>query len=518
MPSNHPKPRLRRHRIAMAAAAPVTLAAVLLPAGSPASAGTAAPDPTQACVTPAPVSTFPLLHCYTPSGIYGAYGIDAVHSAGYRGAGQTIVLVDAYGTPTGANDINFFAKTFGLPTPKFTEVYPLGMPDYNQAPAKGNGLSGPASAAGWAGEATLDIEWADAIAPEANIVLLATPPAETEGVQGLPNMMKAIQWAIDNYPAGTVFSMSFGTDESTFGSSAATQFAKFDQTFLAGLRKGDTFFSSAGDSGSTAVTKQHKESTTSPYPGTSYPNVSPYVTSVGGTQLQYGWTWDPTSNVAYDSAFNLTPGYFGSITSGDSEAVWNESWIEAAGGGGVSSVYPLPAWQQKVAPAGVNHRMVPDLSWNAAVNGGVLCYETYPAAWNFDYPAWEPVGGTSAASPQVAALTALANQARTAAGQAPVGWLNPLLYTDPALGQSGTSSFDGTGAFRDTVPQTYGTASTGVLADNRQWLVGADGSVSPGPVPGYPVTSGYDLATGWGTPRAPGYIAALEAATPTPAP
>ncbi len=482
---------------------------------APVSAAHPAGSGPSTCLTPAPTVDYTPIHCYTPAQIDAAYGIDQVHAQGLKGQGRTIVAVDAYGSPTATNDIDHFASAFGLPKPDFSEVYPLGRPDYSNAQANSNGLSGPAAAAGWAGEATLDIEWADAVAPDAHIVLLATPPAETEGVQGIPNMMKAIQWAISTYPSGTVFSMSFGADESSFGGgSAASQFATFDQTFQAGIAKGDTFFSSAGDSGTTGTMKQHKETATSPNPAVSYPNDSPYVTSVGGTQLQYGWTWDPTSDTAFTPSGGFNPQYFNSTSSGNSEAVWNESWLPAASGGGASTVYPRPSWQKGVLPAMGNHRLVPDIAWNAAVNGGVLVYETYPPAWTgyAGYPAWQPVGGTSAASPQAAALTALADQARIDAGEQPIGWLNPLLYTDPALGPSATSGFAGSGAFRDIVAHRYGTVPAGDLNGNQLWQVNSDGSVSPGPVPGEATTPGYNLTTGWGTPRAPGYVAALTSA------
>ena len=136
------------------------------------------------------------------------------------------------------------------------------MPDYKHATGNGVGQSGPTAADGWAGEANLDVQWAYAIAPKAHIVLLAVPPAETQGVQGLPNLMKAINWAVGRYPAGTVFSMSFGTDERAFGGgSAKVQFDRFDQTFIAGQAKGDTFFASSGDDGSTGVIRSHRAST-----------------------------------------------------------------------------------------------------------------------------------------------------------------------------------------------------------------------------------------------------------------
>jgi subtilase family serine protease len=104
-----------------------------------------------------------------------------------------------------------------------------GKPNFSNP--NGNRQSGPSAAAGWSGEATFDIEWAYAIAPLAHIVLDAVPPAETEGVQGFPNLFKAISGQIDATPSGTVFSMSFGVTEQTLGGAAAQQTAKFDAVF-----------------------------------------------------------------------------------------------------------------------------------------------------------------------------------------------------------------------------------------------------------------------------------------------
>ena len=117
-------------------------------------AGTNA-DPV-ACQRPAPdnrVST--TIHCYTPNQIRAFYGLDPLTPQTTQGEGQTIVLVDSYGTPTGAEDLAFFAKTFNGPTPDYEAAYPLGKPGYKDPPGKGSGTSGPTAADGWAGEATL---------------------------------------------------------------------------------------------------------------------------------------------------------------------------------------------------------------------------------------------------------------------------------------------------------------------------------------------------------------------------
>src|SRR6185437_13736729 len=189
---------------------------------------------------------------YTPKAIRSAYGVDSVaplaSGAANYGQGQTIVLVDSYGSPTAAADLKHFHDTFfpSMPAPKFQEIYPLGNPQGKDCNGNGSQHSGTCAAAGWTGEATLDIEWAYSIAPEANIILLATPPAETLGVQGLPNLFKAISTEVTALPAGTVFSMSFGVTEQTFGGAAASQTAKFDAVFQQGLAKGDNFFTSSG--------------------------------------------------------------------------------------------------------------------------------------------------------------------------------------------------------------------------------------------------------------------------------
>src|ERR1700741_177836 len=143
---------------------------------------------------------------------------------------------DTYGSPTATADLQVFHKKFfpSLPNPSFEQVFPQGNPQYQNTCTSSNGKSGPCAAAGWAGEATLDIGWAYSIAPEAHIILLAVPPAETEGVQGMPNLFKAISGEIAATPPGTVFSMSFGATEQTFGGAAPTQTAKFEQVFQQG--------------------------------------------------------------------------------------------------------------------------------------------------------------------------------------------------------------------------------------------------------------------------------------------
>jgi subtilase family serine protease len=507
--------RLLKDTAKTQAAQTATTAPASLAVGLPQTPGvrTATRTSSTACTLPdgSDVSWY---HCYTPQDIRSAYGVDAVPALSPRvsneGQGQTIVLVDSYGSPTAAADLQHFHDTFfpDLPNPNFQQVFPQGNPQYKNACSASSGQSGPCAAAGWSGEATLDIEWAYSIAPLAHLILLAVPPAETEGVQGLPNLFKAISSEIDAAPAGTLFSMSFGITEQTFGGAAGSQTSKFDAVFQKGLAKHDNFFAASGDNGSTGVSKQHKDTGIYSYPTVGWPASSPYVVSVGGTQLQHGWTWNPSSNDAFTASGDFNPAYWQWTSSGNTEAVWNESWGPIGTGGGASALYPRPSWQSGVAGSYGDHRIVPDTAWNAAVNGGVDVYITAYPQYNCGNTTgcWTVYGGTSAATPQTAALVALANAARSVTGKGPIGFLDPILYG--GLGAS---------AYSDVVARHYGSApptfaggdvgvsgavtkSVGDLVDNQMWEV---------PIDGYPTAAGHDATTGWGTPRAPAFVAGL---------
>ncbi len=441
--------------------------------------------PSVPCVSPPDASgqvyTNDSAHCYTPDQIRFAYGIDELADRGLLGQGQTIVLIDAYGSPTAADDLQFFYETFfsHLPPPDFEEVFPLGMPDETDP-----------DAVSWSSESTLDIQWSYAVAPLAKIVLASLPNAD------IGNLVEGMTTLVDDFdfPPGTVFSLSLGIveqDEILIDLMAREDFvAELDVVLKRGSAKGYTFFVAAGDCGTTGTDFSTNEDFE--IPTVQWPASSPYVTAVGGTQLQLGWRWFPVSDTPFLEDNQPNPAYFSfRSTARLIEVVWNESWGPFATGGGQSVLFERPTWQDSVGDViGVDARGVPDVAMNAAVNGGVLVYLT--AFPDDQRPGWRPIGGTSAATPQMAALTALVNQHLLELGLDPVGHFNPLLY------QIGNSD-----AFNDIVAMEQGKVISGELVDNQKFMYNEDGSVSPGPVQGFPTLPGWDMTTGFGTPNAP---------------
>src|SRR5215469_3419848 len=149
--------------------------------------------------------------CYQPFQMQKAYDLAPLFSRGIDGRGRTIVIVDSFGSPTIQDDLRTFDQVFGLADPpSFQVIQPAGaVPPFPRDPF------GVADRLGWAGETTLDVEWAHVIAPAANIVLVETPTSETEGVQGFPEIVRAENFVID-HGIGDVISQSFGATEQTF--------------------------------------------------------------------------------------------------------------------------------------------------------------------------------------------------------------------------------------------------------------------------------------------------------------
>ena len=179
--------------------------------------------------------------CYSPQQIQNAYGLTPFLKAGYDGKGQTIVIIDAYGSPTIAQDLHSFDVGFGLPDPpSFKVIAPLGTVPFN--------LNDPWQVA-WAGETTGDVESAHAMAPGANIVLLTSPVNETEGVQGLAEFLYLEKYALENN-LGNIISQSWGVTENTlFTSTGQRLLAEFDAVYQQAAQQNITVLAGSGDSG-----------------------------------------------------------------------------------------------------------------------------------------------------------------------------------------------------------------------------------------------------------------------------
>lgn len=396
------------------------------------------PEPTSQCL-----STFGI-NCYSPLQYRTAYNLGPLYKIGITGSGRTIVIVDSFGSPTIRNDLHVFDTQFGLPDPVL-QIYKAGkIPAFDP---------NDPTMVGWADETTLDVEYAHAIAPGARIVLVETPVAETEGVTGFPEMMKAEKALIDR-GIGDVISQSFGATENTFPG-----FSKGDFTSLLNLRyafrdafvHGVTVLASSGDAGATDAMADGTTLYTSRV--NSWPSSDPLVTSVGGSQLDLD-----------NSGNRRKP-----------DTVWNDGF--GAGGGGDSAVFRRPDFQIGVSSIVGDHRGTPDISMSAAVNGGCWVYESFAPVG----AGWEIFGGTSEATPIFAGLVALADQA----ARHRLGDINAALYTLGALSRNQRTPF-----YTGIVDITTGDNSfAGVV--------------------GFKASAGYDMASGWGTVDGNAFVRAL---------
>jgi len=339
--------------------------------------------------------------CYEPAQIQAAYNLRPLYDRGIIGTGTTIVIVDSFGSPTIKADLNVFDKQFGLPAPPSLRVIqPAGaVPPYDP---------NNSDMVGWAGETTLDVEYAHTIAPGANILLVETPVSETEGVTGFPQIVTAEKYVIDHH-LGDVISQSFSATEETFASFA--QLAPLRAAYIDAYHHGVTVLSASGDSGAANVGLDGE--TYYLYPTTNWPPSDPLVTGIGGTQLRLDASG---RHVAPDAVWNDT------YSVATNEFIFGDAGPNPlAGGGGTSIWFSRPAYQDGVRDVVGGARGVPDISMSGACNGAVDTYQSFGG----QTPGWYPVCGTSEATPLFAGIVALADQV---AGH-PLGLINPALYT-----------------------------------------------------------------------------------------
>jgi subtilase family serine protease len=412
------------------------------------------------------------------------YNFGPLYASGFNGKGKTIAIIDSFGSPTIADDLHVFDVGFGLQPmcgetgvtctpdmPTFSILEVQGSPTPPPQPPKS---SNSQNRFGWAVETSLDVEWAHATAPGANIILVTTPTAETLGVQGFPQIMSAVQYVAD-YHLADVISMSLAAGEGTFMNGQAA-LLNLHKAFVDAQANGVTVLAATGDNGSANFLKQPvKNPALIPYPSVGWPASDPLVTAVGGT---YHCT-DPT-NTTSPVTDSSDPPIQCQSHPGQPEVGW------IAGGGGYSILFSRPDYQNNL-PAGstfvgssvgapgpnTNMRGVPDVAYQASGRTAPLIYVS---AFG-----WSTVGGTSCSTPQWAGLVAIA--AQIAGGR--LGFINPALYK-------------------------IGSDPTRYAADFFDVTQGNNGLI----IPGYPASQGWDAVTGLGTPNAanlaPDLVAAVQ--------
>lgn len=259
---------------------------------------------------------------HTPHGIRHAYGVDGISwtSKGTTvqgdGTGQTIAIIDAYHDPSAAADLHNFDMHFGLPDP----------PSFKQLNENGGTSlpsTDPSGSGGWDLEEAMDVEWAHAMAPKANIIVF-------EANSDYPNdLISAAANTAKKTPGVTAVSMSFGSSETP-------DEASYDRVFTSNPGHGVTFLAATGDAGAPA----------------GYPAFSTNVIACGGT------------SVFMDGSGNWT-----------GEKAWS------GGGGGVSPLETQPSYQKGVVKQTSTHRATPDVAMDADPNTGEAVLDSLAGGW-----------------------------------------------------------------------------------------------------------------------------------------
>lgn len=492
------------------------------------------------------------------------YNVLPAWNANINGAGQTIAIVGT--SDINPADVTAFRSAFGLPpysaptgsTPGFSVIHP------NTAP--GDCSTGASSCINDLVENSLDVEWSGAIAPKASIVLVASSPGTGSTYTSDPVYISS-DYVVQHNTA-TIMNVSYGQCELFLG---ATANAAYNTLWQTASSQGIAVFVATGDSGSASCDAGGDEPNGPPYGaefGLSVSGVAstPYNTAVGGTDFNWDWasgdqakywgTSDSTSNLS--NALGYIPEFPWNSTCANPLLVaalntnnkvsytateWcdyigtgqitfqNEqdaqSWVDTVGGsGGKSSCingdgsstascsqgYPKPSWQTALTPADTV-RDIPDVSFFAA-NGFsgsayVICVSvagscSYTAGAE---PVGEEVGGTSVASPIMAAVMALVNQ-KTGASQ---GNPNTILYQ--LAGKETYSACSSETVTASSTSCVFNDIDTGTNA--VPCAVGSpdcSGSDAYGVLTGNAASTGYDLATGLGSLNVANFVNSFASA------
>jgi subtilase family serine protease len=419
---------------------------------------------------------------YQPSDIQTAYNLDRLYRAGLNGNGQTVAIVDAFGSTTIQRDVAAFSAAMGLPPANLTVIGTPTESDFSGSPN-----------AGWADETTLDVEWVHAIAPRAKIVLVVTVD------NSFDNLFGGILTAA-SVPGVSAISNSWSGIELD----TTPEFrAAVDDIFKSIAAKGISVHFSSGDSGDESINLGVAD--------VDWPASSPWVTGIGGVSLSL----HKDKSIAFQTSWgnNITEiADTEALGSPPVDPVFNEGF-NFGGGGGVSDVYAKPWFQRKLSG---ERRRVPDISWLADPYTGVEIIITGDAAGDQFI---DVIGGTSLSCPMFSGLWAIAAQrAGHKLGQAAahIYDLDDSAITDvkavssrnnvsgiihDAGGDSPEIASD-LAAPLQNLPSFYSALYNSPFS--TRWFVltfGTDSTLK--------ATEGYDLATGLGTPNGPEFVEAV---------
>ncbi len=407
---------------------------------------------------------------FTPNQVHRAYGFDALHRRGLRGEGMHVAVIEVDGFKHG--DVRTYADCFGARMPQI-RTHTVGQ--------RTNSTDGV--------ETPLDLEVLVTAAPRLERIDVYTANPEAENFSS--SLVQAVTLALGargQHP--DAISMSLGECEAAYGlldfGGPLTAVRALDDLFALAAASGISVLVSAGDNGSAGCTRIASTAV----PLASFPATSPWVTAVGGTNLQL--TTD--NRIARQVVWNDTPDVVRVVREKGLTVDANE--MASGGGGGRSLLFDRP-WYQRAPGLRGQPRVVPDIAALADPYPGYAYYCTTDACSTMlRRQGWGSIGGTSAAAPLMTAATVLMSQDARRRGQPPLGFLNPLLY-DLANGGRRTSLF-----------------SDVTIGSNDVSAAMPQSSLGDGQVLGvYPAVLGFDLASGWGSPKLAALNrAALEAA------
>ena len=340
--------------------------------------------------------TLPYVPCgYTPSQYQGAYGLSGL---GLDGHGYTVAITDAYAASTILQDANTYATRHGqqpFADGQFTQLDAKKFREgYNDA--KNGDVCGEQ---GWYGEETLDVEAVHAIAPGANVLYAGAASCEDS------DLLDALHSIIGKHRADVITNSWGDVGEDA---SKATLKAYHDE-FLQAAGEGIAVFFSSGDDG------DDSGDTADGSPAVDFPSSEPLVTAVGGTSL----------GVTASNGYGFETGWATGTATRENNTWPAPTWLYG-GGGGVSSLFPEPGYQQGVVPDSIanGHRATPDIAMDGDPQTGMLVGETQTFSDGSVRYSEYRLGGTSLSSPLMAGVYALADQG---SGRS-LGFANPGIY------------------------------------------------------------------------------------------